>query len=173
MGTSKYFGRDKGVDMKDAVGFFSWDLNENKVFADQVFAHFYGIPHRELEVGAPIEDVIKHVAEDDMPRVARALHETIVSGQPCHQTYRIVHSTGRIMVVTAQGRCLRNAEGMPSIYTGLVTAEEAGSKATTSEADPLASHCMEALKLAKRRRHALAERYLTSALGALGRRADN
>jgi hypothetical protein len=32
---------------------------------------------------------------------------------------------------------------------------------------------MEALKLAKRRRHALAERYLTSALGALGRRAEN
>lgn len=170
MGTSKYMG-DRGVDLKDAVGFFSWDLNENKVFADSVFACIYGIPPRELEIGAPIELVIKHVVEDDMPRVAKALHETIVSGKPCHQTYRITHSTGRSLVVTGQGRCLRNADGMPSIYTGLVTAEEGGANAV--EADPLASHCIEALKLAKRRRHALAERYLTSALGALGRRADN
>jgi len=171
MGTSKYMGRDKGVDLKDAVGFFSWDLNENKVFADNVFAYIYGMPPHELEIGAPIEQVIRHVAEDDMPRVAKALHETIVSGNPCHHTYQIVHPNGRHIVVTGQGRCLRNGDGMPSIFTGLVTAEEKG--ATLPEADPLASHCMEALKLAKRRRHALAERYLTSALGALGRRADN
>ena len=171
MATSKYMGRDKSVDLKDAVGFFSWDLSENKVFADSVFAHIYGIPPHELEIGAPIEQVIKHVAEDDMPRVAKALHETIVSGKPCHQTYKISHPSGKSIVVTGQGRCLRNGEGMPSIYTGLVTAEENGVK--SNDADRLASHCIEALKLAKRRRHALAERYLTSALGALGRRAES
>jgi hypothetical protein len=170
MGTSKHLARDNRVDLKDAVGFFSWDLGENKVFADHVFAFIYGIPHRDLEIGAPIEQVIKHVVEDDMPRVAKGLHETIISGKPCHQTYRISHPAGRHIIVTGQGRCLRNGEGVPSIYTGTVTAEEVG--LGSGEADPLASHCLEALKIAKRRRHALAERYLTSALGALGRRAE-
>lgn len=170
MGTSTYISREKGVDLKEAVGFFSWDLSENKVFADHVFAHIYGIPPRELEIGAPIEQVIKHVSEDDMPKVAKSLHETIISGKQCHQTYRINHPTGRNIIVTGQGRCLRNGEGVPSIYTGSVTAEEVG--LGRGESDPLASHCLEALKIAKRRRHALAERYLTSALGALGRRAD-
>jgi PAS domain-containing protein len=169
MGTSRYIATHNGVDLKDSVGFFSWDLSENKVFADQVFAFIYGIPHRELEIGAPIEQVIKYVAEDDMPKVAKGLHETIISGNPCHQTYHINHPDGRKIVVTGQGRCLRNGEGIPSIYTGTVTAEEVGTG--RSEADPLASHCLEALKIAKRRRHALAERYLTSALGALGCRA--
>lgn len=170
MGSSMYQSR-KEVDLKESVGFFSWDLSENKVFADPVFAYIYGLAPRDLEVGAPIEDVIKHVTEDDMPRVAKALHETIISGKPCHQTYKIKHPNGLDMIVTGQGRCLRNGEGMPSIYTGSVTAEEFGK--VPPETDPLASHCLEALKLAKRRRHALAERYLTSALGALGRRGDN
>jgi PAS domain-containing protein len=165
------YQRRKEVDLKESVGFFSWDLSENKVFADSVFAYIYGLAPHDLEVGAPIEDVIKHVTEDDMPRVAKALHETILSGKPCYQTYKVKHPTGRDIVVTGQGRCLRNGEGMPSIYTGSVTAEELGK--ATGETDPLASHCLEALKLAKRRRHALAERYLTSALGALGRRGDN
>lgn len=168
MGSSIHMGREQGVELKDAVGFFSWDLSENKVFADHVFAFIYGIPPRDLEVGAPIEDVIRHVAEDDMPRVAKALHETILSGDPCHQSYKVSHPGGRSIVVTGQGRCLRNGEGMPSIYTGSVTAEEFGKGG--EESDPLASHCLEALKIAKRRRHALAERYLTSALGAIGRK---
>jgi PAS domain-containing protein len=167
---SSTYSRRKEVDLKESVGFFSWDLSENKVFGDPVFAYIYGIAPRELEVGAPIEDVIKHVTDEDMPRVAKALHETILSGKPCYQTYSVNHPTGRSIVVTGQGRCLRNGEGMPSIYTGSVTAEELGKAA--GETDPLASHCLEALKLAKRRRHALAERYLTSALGALGRRGD-
>lgn len=170
MGSSKYIGLGQSPEIKDAVGFFSWDLGENRVFADHVFASIYGIPAHNLEVGAPIEDVIKNIADGDMQRVAKALHETIISGKPCHQTYSINHPSGRNIVVTGQGRCLRNGEGVPSIYTGSVTATE-GSIAAT-ESDPLASHCLEALKLAKRRRHALAERYLVSALGALGRKKD-
>jgi PAS domain-containing protein len=165
------YSRRKEVDLMETVGFFSWDLSENKVFADPVFAYIYGLAPRDLEVGAPIEDVIKNVFADDMPRVAKALHETIISGNPCHQTYKIKHPTGRNIVVTGQGRCLRNGEGMPSIYTGSVTAQEMDGAET--ETDPLASHCIEALKLAKGRRHALAERYLTSALGAIGRRGDH
>jgi PAS domain-containing protein len=171
MGSSTHWRRGKEVDLKESMGFYSWDLSENKVFADHVFAYIYGLPARDLEVGAPIEEVIKHVAQEDMPRVAKALHETIISGKPCHHTYKISHPGGTKIVVTGHGRCLRNGEGMPAIYTGSVTAEEIGK--TPVETDPLASHCLEALKIAKRRRHALAERYLTSALGALGRRGDS
>jgi PAS domain-containing protein len=166
MNTSKLRERGKGANLMDVVGFYSWNLDENKVFADHVFAEIYGIPSRDLEIGAPIEDVIKNVAEEDMQRVAKKLHETIISGNPCHQTYRISHPGGRSVMVTGQGRCLRNSEGLPSIYTGSVTAQEMGAMSTEVEA--LTSHCLEALKIAKRQRHALAERYLTSALGAIG-----
>jgi PAS domain-containing protein len=158
------------ADLKEGVGFFSWDLNVNRVYADQVFAYIYGIPYRDMQVGAPIEEVIRNVCQDDIQRVAKALHETIVSGNPCHQTYRVRHPSGRTLAVIGQGRCLRNGEGLPSIYTGSVTASDVDSK--NRDGDPLAAHCLEALKIAKRRRHALAERYLASALGALGRHAD-
>ena len=167
MGTSKKGASDAAPELKDGIGFYSWDLNVNRVYADQVFAYIYGLPHRDLQIGAPIEEVIRHVAKSDIQRVAKALHETIVSGNPCHQTYSIIHPCGRTIVVTGQGRCLRNGDGVPSIYTGWVTASDVEGRIT--EADPLASHCLEALKIAKRRRHALAERYIASALGALGR----
>lgn len=169
MGSSKYTTLGQSPDVKDAVGFFSWDLGENRVFADHIFASIYGISPRNLEVGAPIEEVIKHIADGDLQRVAKALHETIISGKPCSQTYRINHPSGRKIVVTGQGRCLRNGEGVPSIYTGMVAAEEVDVISSPTNSDPLESHCLEALKIAKRRRHALAERYLVSALGALGR----
>lgn len=155
------------MDLKDAIGFFSWNVQEDKVFGDPVFAYIYATCPHEMQAGAPIATVIRNIIDGDLQRVARALHETIISGKPCHQNYTIAHPGGRRLLVTAQGRCLRDAAGVPSLYVGSVGASEV--TAATSLSDPLETHCREALRLAKRRRHALAERYLSSALNVLGR----
>jgi hypothetical protein len=156
------------MDLTDAIGFFSWNVQENKVYSDRVFAYVYGVDHRLLEAGAPIEQVLKNIDDGDLQRVAKSLHQTIITGEPCNQTYGITHPNGRKIVVTGQGRCLRDSAGVPSIYTGSVIAVERGDEAAPS--DPLESYCLHALNIAKSRRHALAARYLSSALNALGRK---
>jgi hypothetical protein len=165
MSDTKRFDAINGIDLSDAVGFFSWNVKENKVYGDQVFAFIYEVPYRDLESGAPIEQVILYVDDGDKQRVAKALHESIISGKKCHQSYGITHRNGRRITVTGQGRCLRDNLGLPSIYTGSVTAVEVGKGARSG--DPLEIHCLEALKIANSRRHALAARYLSSALNVL------
>ncbi|TWF56898.1 hypothetical protein [Neorhizobium alkalisoli] len=158
------------ISLTDAIGFFSWNVQENKVYSDKVFAYVYGVDPHMLASGAPIELVLKNIDDGDLQRVAKALHETIITGEPCNQSYGITHPDGRKITVTGQGRCLRDGAGVPSIYTGSVVAAERGNEIGPS--DPLESHCLQALNIAKSRRHALAARYLSSALNALGRKVD-
>lgn len=154
------------TDMKDVTGFFSWNVQEDKVFGDPVFADLFGVSHEALQAGAPIVDVLRYIDDGDRQRVAKALHETIITGNPCHQTYRIVHPGGRQVTVTGQGRCLRDGAGLPSIYTGTVSAQ-ARVAPVAGDGDSLENHCIEALEIATQRRHSLAARYLSSALNVL------
>jgi hypothetical protein len=146
MSDTKRFDVFSGIDLSDAVGFFSWNVKDNKVYGDKVFAFIYDVPYRDLESGAPIEQVILNVDDGDKQRVAKALHESILSGKKCHQSYGITHRNGRHITVTGQGRCLRDNLGLPSIYTGSVTAAEVGAGVPSD--DPLEIHCLEALKIA-------------------------
>ncbi len=149
-----------------AVGFYCWNVPENRVHGDDVVASVFGIPLQKLASGAPIEDVIRYVNDGDKQRLAKAIHEAIITGQPFHSQYEITHPDNRKTRVVANGRCLRDAQGVPSIYSGTVTVQPYTVEA--SSGDPLETHCRAALGIAKSRRHALATRYLSSALNVLG-----
>ncbi|TDK37163.1 hypothetical protein E2F50_09740 [Rhizobium deserti] len=169
-------GRDRsGIYAAGALGFYSWNVPENRVHGDEVIAFVFGLMQRDLAEGAPIETVIRHVQEDDKKRVAKAIHTAIVTGEPYQADYRVNHPAGRTLFVSANGCCLRDAAGMPSIYAGTVTLQlEAQTEAKTEEAitgstDPLEVHTRAALGIATKRRHALAARYLSSALNVIGK----
>jgi PAS domain-containing protein len=149
------------------IGFYSWNVPENKVFADDVIAFIFDTTPAMLSVGAPIESLIGCIDEEDRRRVAKAIHTAIVTGERYESEYRIVHASGRILRVSANGCCLRDAEGTPSIYTGTATILPV--QASGVAIDPLEIHCRAALNLATKRRQSLAARYLSSALHVLGR----
>ncbi len=156
---------DTGLDDANSVGFYSWVVPENKVYGDQVIASIFGVPDQELASGAPIERVIRYINEGDRQRVAKSIHDAILTGFTYQENYRITHPDGRQIDVAANGRCLRDAEGVPYIYSGTVTIQSAA----VAAADPLETHCRAALWLATKRRQMLAARYLTSALNVLGK----
>jgi hypothetical protein len=158
---------DTGLDDVNSVGFYSWVVPENKVYGDQVIADIFGVSDQELAAGAPIEKVIRYINEGDRQRVARAIHDAIVTGCAYQENYRVTHPDGRRIDVRANGRCLRDAEGVPYIYTGTVIVQSAA--AAVAATDPLETHCRAALGLATKRRQMLAARYLTSALNVLGK----
>lgn len=149
------------------VGFYSWNVQENRVHGDEVIGWVFGISVEELAAGAPIDIVIRLVDDGGKQKLARAVHQAIVNGLPYEADYRLTHPDGRRVHVVANGRCLRDAQGVPSIFSGTVTVQPAGEDA----ADPLEDHCRAALGLANSRRHALAARYISSALRVLGAKA--
>ncbi len=151
------------------IGFYSWNVQENSAHGDDVIAYMFGVPQADLAAGAPIESLIGRVDEADRRRVAKAIHTAIVTGEPYASIYRITHQDGRRLRISANGCCLRDASGTPSIYTGTATILPEDDN-HVAVADPLEVHCRAALGIATLRRQSLAARYLSSALNVLGNR---
>lgn len=171
--------------LENALGFYSWNVQENRVYGDEIVAFLFGLSPQDLSAGLPIEVVIRDVKDGDKQKLARLIHEGIITGQAIECAYQVVHRDGRLVSALSIGRCLRDAEGVPSIYSGTVTllapgkvgAENDGIKSDDdveggATADPLERHCRAALGLATTRRHTLAARYLSSALNVIGAKAS-
>jgi PAS domain-containing protein len=152
------------LDGMNAVGFYSWNVAENRVYGDDVIAHVFGLSTEDLSIGMPIDILVRYIDDGDKQRVAKAIHTAIISGEAYYAEYGLTHPDGHKVSVRANGRCLRDADGVPSIYSGTVTVQPAQS---VNNIDPLESHCRAALGIASERGHALAARYLSSALHML------
>lgn len=101
-------------------GVFTWDIVSDQFFADSAFATLFGLDPGETLVGLPMERYINRVHLDDKARVARSIHEAVISGHPCQQNYRVQSAKGNFVEIMAFGRCFRNADGTPSQYAGIV-----------------------------------------------------
>lgn len=101
-------------------GVFTWDIATDQFFADSAFAMLFGLDPEKTMVGLPMERYINRVHCDDKARVAKAIHNAVVSGYPCQQNYRVQSAKGHFVEIMAFGRCFRNADGTPSQYAGIV-----------------------------------------------------
>lgn len=103
------------------VGLFSWQVPENRLLADEIYAHIYGFPEEKVVQGLQIEEVIARISPGDRERVARSTHSSILTGKLSIVTYRIL-GAGEPRIVSAYGRCLRDEDGVPSVFVGGVVA---------------------------------------------------
>jgi PAS domain-containing protein len=99
------------------MGLFTWQLADNLLMADEVYAAFYGFEPSRLSVGVSIEEVIGRIFEEDREEVARATHRAILSGEFSTVPFRVARD-GVVKTIVSFGRCLRDADGTPSIFTG-------------------------------------------------------
>lgn len=152
---------------ENSLGFYSWDVQNNKVYGDDVIAYVFGVDPVELTVGLPIEILLRYIDDGDKQRLAKEIHDAILSGFPFQSEYGLTHPGGNKVRVKANGRCLRDAEGVPSIYGGTVNIQMFAPANDVVSSDPLESYCRAALGLANNRHHTLAARYLSSALHVL------
>jgi PAS domain-containing protein len=153
--------------MQSQMSFFTWDLEQDLVYGDDGLAALFDLDAAELADGLPILLFVEKMCEADRERVAASIHRAIETGSSYQETYGIWHRNGHIKTVVAVGRCFRSADGIPSIYSGTVI-DITCSKSLASS-DPLEIHCRAALELAQLRGNELAARYITSALGAIGK----
>jgi len=102
------------------LGLFSWDVIENRLTADEVYADFYNIDPDRLVSGLSIEQVIGQIAESDREQAARVTHTALITGK---FSSLVVHIERRGITTPylCYGRCLRDEDGMPTVFTGGLT----------------------------------------------------
>ena len=148
------------------MAFFSWDLAADKVYGDACLADLFHLKADDLAAGYPIVPMLERIAQEDRSRIAKSIQQAIVSGTRYEERYRILHPTRGTISVLGTGRCLRDANGTPSIYNGAVI--ETACEPVFAGSDALELHCRSALELAKMSGNELAARYLSSALRVIG-----
>lgn len=104
------------------VGLYTWNIAENSLVADEVYSELYGLNPDKLARGMEIEEIISLVFIGDRERAARATHQAILSGKIGTIDYRITVG-GALRNVSAYGRCLKDKDGIPSLFTGGVAAD--------------------------------------------------
>lgn len=107
--------------VSDKIGFFTWDLEQDRNCGDHVVAALFDIDQSDLSKGVPIDLILSRIADEDRPRLAKAVHEAITTGVFYAQTYFVPHRNGKKIAISAFGRCIREIDGTPTQYAGFVT----------------------------------------------------
>jgi PAS domain-containing protein len=115
----KMFDRPMVTVAAAEAGTYTWNLSTNTVVADANMARFFDLPVDLVKNGLPIERFIEKMHPDDRSVVAKAIHDTIITGDPYQQDYRLLHADGTITRVMAFGQCFRDGNGTPWQYSGM------------------------------------------------------
>lgn len=102
----------------DGIGTWDWDINANRITADIRFASLYGVDADRAAHGAPLEEFFTHVHPDDLPRLQQEIEEAVATLGSLHTEYRLIQKDGSVRWVSAQGRCIADAEGRPARFPG-------------------------------------------------------
>lgn len=151
----------------DDAGVFTWDLSADMVYADATLAKLFGLNAREAECGLPIIRFLEKIDSVDKPKIAKAIHESIITGETYQQDYGILQTDGTVTNVAAFGRCFRGADGTPSHYAGIVCLRI--NRPSSQEA--LFWHCLQAHDLARQSGQWEMVRLLEEALRKCGEHA--
>jgi PAS domain-containing protein len=119
------------VELTDAdkadAGIFTWDIIRDLVYGDSALAELFGLATKEVGQGLPLKDYLDRVHPEDRPGLAKTITETIVGERAQQSFYRVKTRGGFYVSVVAFGRCFRDREGTPILYSGIVVLESATS----------------------------------------------
>lgn len=105
---------------RDDTGLFTWDLGNDRFYSDSLVVELFGFDAADAEMGLPITALMDRVHIDDRKRVAKGLHQSIVSSEPIEEEFRIVGVNRPPVDAMIFGRCFRDGDGDPISYTGVV-----------------------------------------------------
>ncbi|HMN73051.1 MAG TPA: PAS domain-containing protein [Rhodoblastus sp.] len=102
------------------IGVFDWDTRSDLVYSDPHFAEMFSVDPARARKGAPLGEYLGGIHSDDVERVREAVERAIVSGEKYVQEYRLLEKNGVTRSVEARGECLRDADGAPTRFVGVV-----------------------------------------------------
>ncbi|HYG55149.1 MAG TPA: PAS domain S-box protein [Burkholderiales bacterium] len=102
-----------------AVVTWTWDIPNNRLFADRNLARLFNLPASEAEGGA-LDSYTRSIHPDDLPRVMALLTRAVERDEVYEADYRILQSDGSIRWVEARGRAERDPTGRPVRMPGVL-----------------------------------------------------
>ena len=104
------------------VGFYCWDITNDRFYLDEVCAELFGIPLRQAMQGISIFQILEKVDLDHRNRVIETALDTLKDASFYSQEYAVRRTDGSVSWVRTAGRYLVDEENIP--FKRLGTMEE-------------------------------------------------
>ncbi|TYB89419.1 PAS domain-containing protein [Oceaniovalibus sp. ACAM 378] len=108
------------LEVGEGVGIFDWDVDRDAMKVDARFLSAFGLNPAQSHNDLPLKDFLNAIHEDDRTRVAAAVQRAIDTGEDYEEEYRVNGKGGADRHLLARGACLRDAQGKPNRFTGIV-----------------------------------------------------
>jgi PAS domain S-box-containing protein len=102
------------------MGSFDWDIQADRCIADPRFCAIFGIDPELGKRGLPMAAALANAHPEDWPEVERRARHTLDTGGDFIMDYRVQTAPETLRWVSARGNCLRNDDGAPVRFTGVV-----------------------------------------------------
>jgi len=102
------------------VATYEWDVVADRLFADRNLARLFGIT-LDAEGAAPLADFVAVIHPEDRDRVMGAVQQSVKTGHPFEQDYRVDPPGGAQRWVNSHGRMVVDAAGRVTRFVGVVT----------------------------------------------------
>ncbi len=101
------------------IGAWDWDVLNDRVVADDRFAHLYGVDPAEAARGVPISQFFQGVHPEDRQQLAAAVERSLLTGVELTEEYRIIGGASGERWVAARGRPHLDASGRATRFPGV------------------------------------------------------
>jgi PAS domain S-box-containing protein len=100
------------------VGAWDWDVANDRIVADERFAHLYGVDAAAAKAGAPVAAYFGGIHADDLPLLSAAVERSLSTGCALGEEYRVNGGEGERWV-SVRGRPQLDAQGKPTRFPGV------------------------------------------------------
>jgi PAS domain S-box-containing protein len=102
-----------------AIATWTWDIQQNRLFADRMLARLFNLPPSHAD-GGPLDEYARSIHPEDLPQVMHALEHAVASGRDYRAEYRVVQADGTVRWVVASGRAERDGTGRATRMPGVL-----------------------------------------------------
>ena len=107
------------LEASHSFGIWDWDIEKNLFTADQRLGELFNLTPEETAYGVPIERPLEYVHPEDIPVIEAAIQESIATGKPYDQQYRVLQKDGSIRWGSFRGRVIYDESGKAVRFPGV------------------------------------------------------
>jgi PAS domain-containing protein len=119
-GHDGYHSEEDDASTPNEAGIYSWIIESNTLYGDSLIADLYGFDPGEAAAGLPLETYLGRLHDEDQPEIKRLIKKAVLDGKPYHAEHRVRNAEGAFRWVISMGRCFRDQNAMPLIFSGIM-----------------------------------------------------
>jgi len=100
------------------VGSWTWDITNGTIVTDKNLKKILPFDDADTSAGNVLEQFVRLVHPDDLPRVRRAIQRTIKQHVPYEEEYRVVLKGGRVRWMLARGKVEKRGDKL--LFPGVI-----------------------------------------------------